>query len=130
MDDGAASLARKAAASLAGEYGGALPALVERQLADPDAPPERFTGIETAIAVAALLVSIAQLAWQIHRDRKQDAAAAKTAAAPPPPAAPTPDALARTLRLYIEVPAGLTAADRDRMIAVIVEDVTATDREA
>ena len=127
MDEGAAGLARKAAATLAGEYGPALPALVERQLCDPDAPPERFTGVETAIAVAGLLISLAQLAWQIYRDRKQDAAAAKAAAAPPPPA-PTPDALARTLRLRIEVPAGLTAADRDRMIAVIVEDGTTTNR--
>lgn len=136
MDNEAMDLARRAAGRLTGDFGPALPALVERQLQDPDAlpqgqlqdpdaPPQRFTGVETAIAAAALLVSIAQLAWQIYRDLRKDAAEAKVTGAPPPP--PPPDVVTRTLRVQVDVPAGLTTADRDRIIRVVVDETLNAD---
>lgn len=126
MDNKAMDLARRAAGRLTGDFGPALPALVERQLQDPDTPPQRFTGVETAIAAAALLVSIAQLAWQISRDLKKDTAEAKAKGAPPPPP-PPPDTFTRALRVQVDVPAGLAMADRDRIIRVVVDETLNAD---
>ena len=61
--------------------------------------------------MAALLVSIAQFAWQVYRDRRKDRAAV------------APEGLARQLRLSVEVPPQVTAANRDRLIAVVVAEV-------
>src|SRR5512132_4374510 len=67
----------------------------------------RYTGVETAIAVAALLVSIAQFAWQMYRALRKDRAE------------PSPQGLAWQLRLRVEVPPQVTSANRDRLIAVV-----------
>ena len=72
------------------------------------APPACYDAA-TLIALAALVVSAAQLALDIYRDRPKDA---------PPPA---PDSVARQLRLTLTVE-GVTEAQRDRVIAVVVEE--------
>jgi hypothetical protein len=111
MDEQAKDIARRAASRLAADFGPALPALVERELQTPGTGPQRYLGVETAIALAGLLVSVAQLVWQVHRDLSQDRVEA------------SPEALARQVRLKVELLARTTAADRDRMIAVVVEEL-------
>lgn len=111
MEATAADIARRAAGRLTADFGPGLPAFVEGRLQNPDAGPQRFTGVETAIAAAAALVSIAQFAWQVYRDLKKDRAEVSR------------DAIARTIRLQVELPAQVTAAGRDRMVAVVVEEM-------
>ena len=112
MDQQAAEdIARRAAGRLAADFGPALPALVERELQAPDTGPQRYLGVETAIALAGLLVSVAQLVWQVYRDLSQNRSEA------------SPEVLARQVRLKVELPAQATAADRDRMITVVVEEL-------
>jgi hypothetical protein len=66
----AASIARYAAARLTATLGPDLPAQVERELkADPLDPPKRLVD---PVSLAALLVSVASLAWTIWRDIKKD----------------------------------------------------------
>jgi hypothetical protein len=69
----AAPIARIAAARLAATLGPDLPAQVERELnADPLDPPIR---VVDPVSLAALLVSVASLAWTIWHDIKKDHAA-------------------------------------------------------
>src|SRR5512132_1040828 len=108
MDEQAKEIARRAAGRLAADFGPALPAFVERELQNPDAGPQRYLGVETAIAVAGLLVSVAQFVWQVYRDLSQDRAKA------------SPEGLARQIPLKVEQPVQITAADPDQLIAVVV----------
>lgn len=85
MDAAAQAIARQAAERLSTAYGAGLPPMVERALAFRDAAPERYAGLDRAIATAAL---------------------------------------ARELRIKVELPGGLTIEDRDRVISVIVEEAT------
>ncbi|TGD98387.1 hypothetical protein [Methylobacterium nonmethylotrophicum] len=105
-------LARRAAARLAPDLGPALPALVEARL-QGGAPPARYDAA-TAIALAALVLNAAKFAWDIHRDRRKDGAP------------PTPDSVARQLRLSLRIE-GVTEAQRDRVIAVVVEEAGKED---
>lgn len=114
MDKPAEDLARRAAGRLTAAFGPALPALVERELQAPGAGAQRYLGVETTIALATLLVSVAQFVWKVYRDRSQDRATA------------SPEGLARQARLKLEVPVQITAADRDRVIAVVVEELLAS----
>jgi uncharacterized membrane protein YebE (DUF533 family) len=63
--------------------------------------------------LAALLVGIAQFAWQVYRDLKKDRVEASA------------EAIARQVRLNVELPPQVTAADRDRLIAAVVAEVRA-----
>lgn len=85
MDVAAQAIARQAAERLSTVYGASLPPMVERVLAFPDAAPERYAGLDRAIAIAAL---------------------------------------ARELRIKVELPSGLTSEDGDRVISVIAEEAT------
>lgn len=121
--------ARNAAARLAGELGDpGLPALTERVLATgDDEAPARSYDAGVAIALAALVVSVSQLAWQIYRDLRADRE--KTAAATDRAATPVRQLLVRRLRLRAAEPSGLAAARRERVIEVVVEELlTAEDR--
>ena len=70
---GATPIARHAAARLAATLGPDLPAQVERELnADSLDPPTR---VVDPVSLAALLVSVASLAWTIWHDLKKDHAA-------------------------------------------------------
>jgi hypothetical protein len=113
MDEEARNIARRAAGRLEGEFGPALPALVERELQAPGSGPQRYMGVETAIALAGLLVSIAQFAWQAYRDLKKDRTE------------PSPEALARQIRLRVELQPQVAPAQRDRLVGIVVEEVLA-----
>lgn len=108
-------IARRAAAALSGEFGPGLAAAVEARL-QPGAAPRVFADPVTAtIALAALLVSAGKAGWDIYRDVKKGAAPA-----------PAPQVLERRLRIAIgEVP-GVTTAQRDRAITVVVEEIVKT----
>ena len=99
-------IARHAATRLAATLGPDLPAQVERELdPDPLEPPKRLID---PVSLAALLVSVASLAWTIWHDIKkdhatsshseQDRALAAALAQSAPPALPTPQ---RALLLQI-----------------------------
>jgi hypothetical protein len=110
-------IARSAAERLARD--GDLPLLVpevERELQIGDGPQatERYEPI--AISLAALLVSTAGLAWTVYTDLKKQT--------------PRPDAevLKRRIRIELKVPEQVSAADRDRVIAVVVEATLAQPR--
>jgi len=110
-----ADLARAAARTLAPEMDSALEMQVERVLAtgDSEFPPQRFEAV--ALAVAALVVSVSQFAWQIYRDLKQDREKAREAAAR--------EAITRRIRMRVELPAGVTPAQRDRVIGAVLDEV-------
>ena len=116
MSDTPEDIARRAAGRLAQEIDPALPAVVEGQLRGGGGaePPVRFLEPATTIALAGLLVSLASLAWTIYRDLKKDAAA------------PSPDVLARRLRLDADLPQAVTTERRERLITVVVEEVIAS----
>lgn len=110
-------VARRAAQRLSPELDKNLPALVEVQLQGGE-PAERFEPLTTAIALAALLVSAAKLAWDVYQDLKAQNPA------------PAPEQLARRLRLELTVEANVSDAERDKVIAVVVDEVAKVGRGA
>ena len=104
-------IARSAAQRLSAELDRNLPAMVEAEL-QGGKPPERFEPLATAIALAALVISASQLAWNVYRDLKKDRKAA-----------PTPDMMARRLRLEIKLDSSVSEEQRDKVIAVVVEEI-------
>jgi hypothetical protein len=102
--------ARAAAARLVADTGTKLPADVERALADRDKiqPPDQYLD---PISLGALIVSVASLAWTIYKDlRKQTPS-------------PSPEVIARTVRVQLEAPPqGLDSDQRDRIIDITVEE--------
>ena len=104
-------LARRAAQRLSGELGPDSPAAVEAQLMQPGAKPERYEA-GTLIALATLLLNATKFAWDVHRDRKKETKAART-----------PDAIARTIRLELKDDQGISTEQRDKIIAVVVDEL-------
>ena len=104
-------IARSAAQRLSGELDRNLPAMVEARL-QGGKPPERFEPLATAIALAALVVSASQLAWNVYRDVKKDKKAA-----------PATDLMARRLRLELKIDDTISAEQRDKVIAVVVDEI-------
>jgi len=86
-----------------------LPALVETQLqAGQGGPPPTYE-LATAIALAALVVQIAQFGWQIYHDLdKQE---------------PAKDVVRRRIRLKVETPDHVTEPQRDRVISTVVDEI-------
>ena len=107
-------IARSAAQRLAQDAD--LPLLVpevERHLQAGDGGQiaERYEPI--TIALAGLLVSVAGLAWTIYTDlRKQTPH-------------PDPEVMKRRIRVEVELPEQVSVADRDRVIAIVVEETLA-----
>src|SRR5262245_61519107 len=101
-------IARSAAQRLAGIHSD-LPAQVEVQLRG--GRRERYDPA-TAIAFAGLLISATQFAWQIYRDLKKDTES------------PSPEVVARKVRLMIEVPTAISDIQRDQIVATVVDEVT------
>jgi hypothetical protein len=93
--------------------GASLPAFVERKLQDGEEgqPATYEPALLSLIALAGLLINATGLAWTIYRDLQKDADK------------PSPQVLGRWLRVSIELPERVTVAQRDRMIAVVVEEV-------
>ena len=120
VDDTEAEVARRAAARLAEGGDPRLPQQVEAVLhgADPSGPGQRYMEPATTIALASLVVSAVGVAWQIYRDLRQDRQA-KVA----------PETLARQVRVRVELPPGLAAEQRDRVVEVVVaETIAAADQ--
>ncbi len=109
-----ADVARRAAARLA-DLDPRLPAFTERALAGHEEARTRSFDPATAIALAGLLVSMVQAGWSMWRDVKKDREEAARARA----------VVARRLRLAFPDPRGLSPADRDRMIEVVLDELGA-----
>ena len=104
-------LARRAALRLGNELDRDLPTAVEAHIQAGDAVPKRFDA-GTTIALAALIISAAQLAWDIHRDLKKDSKPA-----------PAPEIIARRMRLELNVAEEIDVGRRDRVITVVVDEL-------
>lgn len=111
------NVARRAAQRLSAELDKKLPALVEVQLQGRK-PAERFELLSTAVALAALVVSAAKLAWDVYQDLKAQNAA------------PAPEQLASRLRLELTIETNVSVAERDKVIAVVVDEVAKAGRGA
>lgn len=87
-----------------------LPARLEAaiQASEQQTGKQQFDGGATAVALAALVLSAAQFAYQIYRDRKQDR---KT----------DPDVLKRRLRLALDDRGYPDTIQRDRVIEAAVQ---------
>ncbi len=103
-------IVRRAAQRLS-ELDPKLPATVEAQLQGSEAP-ERFEPLTISIALAALLVSAGKAAWDIYRDVKADSKGA-----------PAPAVVERRLRIELQPDKNVPTEQRDRIIAVVVDEV-------
>jgi hypothetical protein len=114
MTDPVADTARAAAERLAGELGGGLKTDVEAALhaRDREARPDRYLD---PISLGGLIVSVATLAWTVYKDLK-----AKTPT-------PSPDVVARTVRVELRDVEGSSVAQRDRVIDVVVAETVRAD---
>jgi hypothetical protein len=117
MTDPAAEAARAAAAILAGELGGNLPAEVEVALAGRGGE-QRAERYFDPVSLAGLIVAIATLAWTIYNDQRKRI--------PGPPAS----AVAREVRITlrerdVELPAGT-----ERITEVVATEIIRLDRES
>jgi hypothetical protein len=112
MDPEAEALARRTAERLAAQLGADLPANVEAALQGAASPPQRFEAA-TLIALAALVVNIVKFAWDVRKDMR----------ATPVAPAPSPEVIARRIRLEVALPQGTTAAQRDQIIAVVLDEL-------
>lgn len=107
-------IARSAAQRLALDAD--LPALVpevERQLEIGDGIPSPDRYEPVTMSIAALLVSVASLAWTVYTDLKKQTPK------------PDPEVVKRRIRVEIELPDGVPAAERDRIITAVVEQAMA-----
>jgi hypothetical protein len=113
MDPEAQALTRRAAERLAAQLGADLPANVEAALQGSAAgAPQRYEAA-TLIALAALVLNIVKFAWDLRKDLR-------AAAAPSPP----PEVIARRVRLEVASPTGVTEAQRDHIIAVVMDELS------
>jgi hypothetical protein len=89
-----------------------LPAKVEARLHQPDGGLEQPSTYEpVSIAIAALLISAASLAWTIYKDTRKSGA---------PPAQ---EVIERRVRLETEIPSTITGEQSDLVIKTVVEEV-------
>jgi hypothetical protein len=110
-------LARRAALRLGDELDRNLPAAVEAHIHGREIPRRFDAG--TTIALAALILSAAKFAWDIYRDLKKDAKAA-----------PAPEAIARRMRLQLNVADEIDTGRRDKVITVVVDELMKQPPEA
>jgi hypothetical protein len=117
MTDPVSAAARAAAERLAPDYGPGLAADVEAALhtRGQGQRPERFFD---PIALGALIVSIASLAWTVYADLKK-----KTSS-------PAPDVVARTVRVELRKQAGIAAAPPGQVTDVVVTEVIKVAQDA
>jgi hypothetical protein len=91
--------------------GAELPANVEAALQGAAGAPQRFEAA-TQIALATLILNTAKFAWDLRKDLR-------AAAAP----SPSPEVIVRRIRLGVELPNGTTTAQRDQVIAVVLDEL-------
>ena len=114
-----AEAARRAAARLAPDLGSDLPAYTERALAGQEPTVRRRSyDAGTSLAVAALLVSLAQFGWQIYRDLREDREKKDEA-----DRRQILQVLVRRMRLSLNEPPGLSVQQRDRLLEVVAEEI-------
>ncbi|MGB8839659.1 MAG: hypothetical protein WCC64_01175 [Aliidongia sp.] len=106
-------IARLAALRLGAEFDPALPALVEACLQPGEAPQQFGDGLNAAIALATLVVLATQTGWTIYHDLTKDAA-------------PVASVVERRLRIELPHDVRLSAAQRDRVITVVVDEIVKT----
>jgi hypothetical protein len=107
MTDPVELVARAAAVRLVDDNNPTLPADVERALAYRDRPPDQFFD---PISLGALIVSAAGLAWTVYKDLRK-----KTPS-------PSPEVVARTVRVQLDTPEGLDSQRRNQIIDVTVQE--------
>jgi hypothetical protein len=112
MDPEAEPLARRTAERLAPQFGVDLPANVEAALQGAAGAPQRYEPA-TLIALATLVLNVVKFAWDLRKDLR-------AAAAP----APSPDVIARRIRLEVALPNGTTTAQRDQVVAVVMDELS------
>jgi hypothetical protein len=102
--------ARAAARCLANDHGARLMLDVETALRERGSNdrPEQYVD---AIALAALIVAAADLAWSFYIDLRKKS---------PKPA---PDIVARHLRIELDRPRLIELAERDRVIEIVVNEI-------
>ena len=112
MDPEAEALARRAAERLAAQLGTDLPANVEAALQGAAGAPQRYEAA-TLIALAALVLNVVKFAWDLRKDMR-------AAAAPPP----SPEVIARRIRLEVALPNGVSAVQRDQIVTVVMDELS------
>jgi hypothetical protein len=113
MDPEAEALIRRAAERLAAQLGADLPANVEAALQGSAAgAPQRYEPA-TLIALAALVLNIVKFAWDLRKDMR-------AAAAP----SPSREVIARRVRLEVALPTGVTTAQRDQIVTVVMDELS------
>lgn len=109
MTDPIADASRAAAQRLGDEYGPNVAVDVEEALYVRGASrsPDRYLD---PVSLGGLIVSVATLAWTVFNDLRSKAAK------------PSPDVVARQVRVRLETPDSVTPAERDRIIDVVVSE--------
>jgi hypothetical protein len=107
----AETLARRTAGRLAPQLGANLPASVEAVLHGDAETSQRYDPT-TLIALATLVLNIAKFAWDIWKDTKKSGAPS-----------PSPEVVARRIRLEVTLPDGVTSGQRDHIIAAVVDEL-------
>ena len=109
MDATGEEIARRAAQRLTG-IDANLPAVVEARLRSADVAPERYEAA-TLIALAGLVLEVVKFAWDIYRDLKKQSLN------------PAPEVIGRRLRVELKMPAHVSDAERDAVIAAVLEEL-------
>lgn len=111
------AVARRLAARFAPELGERLPALTERAIADEigEETPFRTPDPSLLLGYASFLVSLASLAWTIHKDLRQRDALANEVAV-------LKGMLVERLRAEAAAPRTLAEPVRERLIEAAVEE--------
>jgi hypothetical protein len=105
------NIARRAAQRLGEELHVNMPAAVEAQL-HTGKPPERYEPVTLAIALASLVVSASKAVWDVYHDVKKDRKEA-----------PAREVAARRLRLELTLDENLSIAQRDKVIAAVLDEI-------
>ena len=102
--------ARAAAERLSADYGPRLVPDVEAAVynAGWQQRPEQYLD---PISLAALLLAAAQFGWQVYQDHKKETAK------------PSREVLERRIRVELPERTDISADDRDRIIAVVTEEI-------
>ena len=111
MDASPADIARAAAQHLT-SLDPTLPALVEARIqsnADDEQPPQ--FEIALAIAIAGLVVGVANLAWKVYWDLRSAGHE------------PGREVISRQVRLEVQLPPRVTGNLRDQVISAVVDEI-------
>jgi hypothetical protein len=103
-------VARAAARRLAKHHGSRLAVHVEAALQErgTNGRPEQYV---EPIALAALIVAAADLAWSVYADLRKKSAK------------PAPEVIFRQLRIELDQPRTIQPAERDHVIQIVVEEI-------